>query len=38
MDIKKIKELVSDLAFDYQRLSSSGQEVYDELYEELFDD
>lgn len=30
-NLDKIKELVSDLGFDYQRMSQSGQETYDEL-------
>lgn len=27
----KIKELIEQLAFDYQRMSQSGQEIYDDL-------
>ncbi len=29
--LTKLQELIGDLAFDYDRLSSSGQEVFDEI-------
>lgn len=38
MDEKKLellKKLVDDLAFDYQRMSTSGQETYDEIIDLL---
>jgi hypothetical protein len=33
--ITDIKELVEDLGWDYDRMSSSGQETYDKLCELL---
>jgi hypothetical protein len=33
--MKEIKSLVTDLGFDYERLSKSGKEIYDELCEKL---
>jgi hypothetical protein len=33
--MKEIKLLVTDLGFDYERLSKSGKEIYDELCEKL---
>jgi hypothetical protein len=35
MNIGDIKDLVIDLGWDYQRMSQSGQEVYDKLCEFL---
>jgi hypothetical protein len=35
MNIGDIKDLVIDLGWDYQRMSQSGQEVYDKLCEIL---
>lgn len=29
--LEKVKNLVDDLGWDYQRMSSSGQETYEEL-------
>lgn len=34
-NITDIKELVADLGWDYERMSSSGQETYDKLCELL---
>jgi hypothetical protein len=33
--MKEIKLLVTDLGFDYGRMSKSGQQIYDELCEKL---
>jgi hypothetical protein len=33
--MKEIKLLVTDLSFDYGRMSKSGQQIYDELCEKL---
>jgi hypothetical protein len=33
--LKLIQDLVLDLEFDYQRMSRSGQQIYDELSEAL---
>jgi hypothetical protein len=33
MSIADIKELIEDLGWDYDRMSSSGQETYDKLCE-----
>ena len=35
MNIGDIKDLVIDLGWDYQRMSQSGQEVYEKLCELL---
>ena len=37
MSIGDIKDLVEDLGWEYDRMSSSGQETYDKLYNLLFD-
>ena len=29
--IQKLTELISDLGFDYDRMSQSGQQTYDEI-------
>ena len=34
-DLNRIKELVDNLCFEDQRMSSSGQEIYAELRKEL---
>lgn len=34
-NITDIKELVADLGWDYERMSSSGQETFDKLCELL---
>lgn len=31
MDIKNVRDLVADLGWDYDRMSTSGQEVYEKL-------
>jgi hypothetical protein len=28
----QLRELIDQLSFDYQRMSQSGQEIYDEIY------
>jgi hypothetical protein len=33
MSVADIKELIEDLAWEYDRMSSSGQETYDKLCE-----
>lgn len=33
--LEDVQHLVSDLGFDYARLSNSGREVYDELCDKL---
>jgi hypothetical protein len=33
MSVADIKELIEDLGWDYDRMSSSGQETYDKLCE-----
>jgi hypothetical protein len=33
--LQDIRGLVTDLGFDYERLSKSGKEIYDELCEKL---
>jgi hypothetical protein len=33
MNVADIKELIEDLGWDYDRMSSSGQETYDKLCE-----
>lgn len=35
MDIRDVRDLVSELGWDYQRMSQSGQSVYDKLCEIL---
>ena len=30
-DLEKIRDLVDDLGWDYDRMSSSGQETYEQL-------
>jgi hypothetical protein len=31
MDIRDVKDLVSDLGWDYDRMSQSGKSIYDRL-------
>lgn len=35
IDIKQLTELVYDLGWDYERMTSGGRDIYDELCEIL---
>ena len=35
LSLEQLKELIADLGWEYDRMSSSGQESYDEICEKL---
>jgi hypothetical protein len=35
MNVSKVKELINDLGWDFDRMSSSGQETYNKLCDEV---